>query len=205
MKRILLGLLFVSVFPSVLPAKTANEWLNQLYLHYNTADRLYLQFEQKTFHSVFKKMDVQRGEFWAEEGRYRLSLPGRTEVYDGTYLWVYVPTDREVQRQKTENARPPFRPKEILEKLKKDFSAELVREEKRTVVLQLRPRRREDAGPPVLLTFHPKSFLIGSMSWEEAGDTVTVKFLRTSRNLKISPKKFAFDPPRGVKITDLSL
>jgi outer membrane lipoprotein-sorting protein len=127
------------------------------------------------------------------------------EVYDGTYLWVYVPTDKEVQRQKKESARTPFRPKEILEKLKQDFVPELKQEGKQRVVLHLRPRVRGNATPPVLLVFHPKSFLINSMNWEEAGDSVTVKFLRTGLNVKISPKKFAFAPPRGVKITDLSL
>ncbi|MGH8005209.1 MAG: LolA family protein, partial [Limisphaerales bacterium] len=73
------------------------------------------------------------------------------------------------------------------------------------VILRLVPIARDAGSPPVVLSFHPKSYLIHTMSWEEVGDSVTVKFLRTARNLKISPKKFAFEVPAGVKVTDLSL
>lgn len=190
---------------SVAASGTAGEWLEKLYRHYNNSDRLYLQFEQKTFHTVFKKTEQVRGEFWAEAGRYRLSLPDRLEVYDGTCLWVYVPSEKEVRKQKTAKVESPFRPKEILAKLKKEFLAELVKQEKEAVILRLVPKLREAAEPPVLLTFHPKSLLISSMVWEEAGDSVTVKFLRTARNMKVNPKKFAFEIPSGVKVTDLSL
>lgn len=186
-------------------AATASEWLGRLYRHYNDADRLYVRFEQKTRHTVFKKSDTYRGEFWADAGRWRLTLPGRVEVYDGAYLWVYRSSEKEVQKQKTVRAEIPFRPKEVLDKLKKEFRGEVVNENSRSVILRLVPIARDAGSPPVVLAFHPKSFLIHTMSWEEAGDSVTVKFLRTARNLKINPKKFGFKVPAGVKVTDLSL
>ncbi len=186
-------------------ASTAGEWLSKLYRHYNDASRLYVRFEQKTQHTVFKKSDTYRGEFWADAERWRLSLPGRVEVYDGAYLWVYRPNEKEVQKQKTARAEIPFRPKEVLDKLIKDFKGEVVQENSGSVVLRLVPKARDAGNPPLLLSFHPKSYLIHTMSWEEAGDSVSVKFLRTARNLKINPKKFSFEVPAGVKVTDLSL
>lgn len=201
-----LGLsLLIAAFPSLLRADAAGDWLAKLYNHYNSAERLYVRFEQKTAHTVFKKSDTYRGEFWADGGRWRLSLPDRLEVYDGAYLWVYRISEKEVQKQRTPSAEIPFRPKEVLDKLKKEFRGEIVRENPDAVVLRLVPLARDAAEPPVVLAFHPKSFLIHTMSWEEAGDSVTVKFLRTARNLKISPKKFSFEVPAGVKVTDLSL
>ena len=187
------------------PAATAGEWLDQLYQHYQEAERLYVRFEQRTRHTVFKKSEVWRGEFWADAGRWRLAVPDRVEVYDGAYLWVYSPSEKVVQKQRKGGAQMPFRPKEVLDRLKKEFRGELVKKNSSSVVLRLVPKARDAGGPPVVLAFHPKSFLISSMSWEEAGDSVTVKFLRTARNLKISPKKFAFEVPAGVKVTDLSL
>ncbi len=202
-------MIFISVLlaaaSSSVRATTAGEWLSKLYQHYNDAERLYVRFEQKTLHTVFKKSDTYRGEFWADAGRWRLTLPGRVEVYDGAYLWVYRPSEKEVQKQKTARAEIPFRPKEVLDKLQKEFRGEVVHENSSTVVLRLVPKARDAGSPPVVLSFHPKSYLIHAMSWEEAGDSVTVKFLRTARNLKISPKKFAFEVPAGVKVTDLSL
>ncbi|MCI0330609.1 MAG: outer membrane lipoprotein carrier protein LolA [candidate division Zixibacteria bacterium] len=186
-------------------AATSGEWLDRLYRHYDEAERLYVRFEQKTVHAVFKKAEIWRGEFWADAGRWRLAVPGRVEVYDGAYLWVYSPSEKEVQKQKRARAQTPFRPKEILDRLKREFRGELVKQNSGSVVLRLVPKARDAAGAPVVLAFHPKSFLISSMSWEEAGDSVTVKFLRTARNLKINPKKFAFEVPAGVKVTDLSL
>jgi outer membrane lipoprotein-sorting protein len=118
---------------------------------------------------------------------------------------VYRPNEKEVQKQKTSRAEIPFRPKEVLDKLKKEFRGEVVKENSGAVVLRLTPKARDSGNPPMLLAFHPKSYLIHTMSWEEAGDSVTVKFLRTARNLKISPKKFSFEVPAGVKVTDLSL
>ena len=205
MKKTVLFSLLIAAFSTVVRADTASEWLDRLYRHYNDAGRLYVRFEQKTLHTVFKKSDTWRGEFWADAGRWRLALPGRVEVYDGAYLWVYRPSEKEVQKQKTARAEIPFRPKEVLDKLKKEFRGEVVRENPGSVILRLMPKARDAGSPPVVLAFHPKSFLIHTMSWEEAGDSVTVKFLRTARNLKISPKKFAFEVPAGVKVTDLSL
>ena len=205
MKKTVLLSFFLAASPAVLRADAAGEWLDKLCQHYNDAGRLYVRFEQKTLHTVFKKSDVWRGEFWADAGRWRLTLPDRIEVYDGAYLWVYLPSEKEVQKQKTARAEIPFRPKEVLDKLKKEFRGEVVKENSGSVVLRLVPKARDAGGPPVVLSFHPKSFLIHTMSWEEAGDSVTVKFLRTARNLKISPKKFAFEVPAGVKVTDLSL
>jgi outer membrane lipoprotein-sorting protein len=205
MKKAVLFALFLAASSSGAQAGTASEWLDRLYQHYNDAGRLYVRFEQKTLHTVFKKSDTWRGEFWADAGRWRLALPGRVEVYDGAYLWVYRPSEKEVQKQKTARAEIPFRPKEVLDKLKKEFRGEVVKENPGSVILRLVPKARDAGSPPVVLAFHPKSFLIHTMSWEEAGDSVTVKFLRTARNLKISPKKFAFEVPAGVKVTDLSL
>lgn len=205
MRKSLLGALVFLLFASDSRADRADEWLGRLYRHYNGASRLYVRFEQKTLYTVFKKSDTWRGEFWADAGRWRLALPGRVEVYDGAYLWVYRPSEKEVQKQKTTRAEIPFRPKEVLDKLKKEFRGEVVQENSSSVILRLVPKARDAGSPPVVLSFHPKSFLIHTMSWEEAGDSVTVKFLRTARNLKISPKKFAFEVPAGVKVTDLSL
>ncbi len=198
-------LLLLAASPTAAHADAASGWLDKLYRHYNDADRLYVRFEQKTLHTVFKKSDTYRGEFWADAGRWRLALPGRVEVYDGAYLWVYRPSEKEVQKQKTARAEIPFRPKEVLDKLKKEFQGEVIQENSSSVVLRLAPKARDAGSPPVILSFHPKSLLIHTMSWEEAGDLVTVKFLRTARNLKISPKKFGFEVPPGVKVTDLSL
>ncbi len=201
-----IGLLLLTLaFPAVLRADAAGDWLVKLYDHYNSAERLYVRFEQKTQHTVFKRSDTYRGEFWADGGRWRLTLPDRVEVYDGVYRWVYQVSEKEVQKQRISNAEIPFRPKEVLDRLKKEFRGEIVQENSSAVVLRLVPKARDAAEPPMVLTFHPKSFLIHTMSWEEAGDSVTVKFLRTARNLKISPKKFAFEIPAGVKVTDLSL
>ena len=186
-------------------ANTAGEWLSKLYQRYNDAERLYVRFEQKTQHTVFKKLETHRGEFWADEHRWRLALPNRVEVYDGAYLWVYRPAEKEVQKQKTARAEIPFRPKEVLDKLIKDFKGEVIQENSGVVILRLVPKARDSGNPPMLLSFHPKSYLIHTMSWEEEGDSVTVKFLRTARNLKISPKKFSFEIPAGVKVRDLSL
>lgn len=205
MKKAVLFSLFLAVSSTGAQAGTASEWLDKLYRQYNDAGRLYVRFEQRTVHTVFKKSDTWRGEFWADAGRWRLALPGRVEVYDGAYLWVYRPNEKEVQKQKRAQAEIPFRPKEILDKLKKEFRGEVVKENSNSVILRLVPKARDAGSPPVVLSFHPKSFLIHTMSWEEAGDSVTVKFLRTARNLKISPKKFAFEVPAGVKVTDLSL
>ncbi len=197
--------LVLAAVPAAVRGTTAGEWLSKLHRHYNDAERLYVRFEQKTEHTVFKKSDSYRGEFWADAGRWRLSLPGRVEVYDGAYLWVYRPNEKEVQKQKTARAEIPFRPKEVLDKLIKEFRGEVVFENYGSVVLRLVPKARDAGSPPVVLSFHPKSYLIHTMSWEEAGDSVTVKFLRTARNLKINPKKFSFEVPAGVKVTDLSL
>lgn len=205
MRKITLFAFILAVSPALVLANTAGEWLSKLYQHYNDAERLYVRFEQKTLHTVFKKSDTHRGEFWADERRWRLILPGRVEVYDGAYLWVYRPNEKEVQKQRTAKAEIPFRPKEVLDKLVKDFRGEVVKENSSTVVLRLSPKARDSGNPPLLLSFHPKSYLIHTMSWEEAGDSVTVKFLRTARNLKISPKKFSFEIPAGVKVTDLTL
>jgi len=205
MRKIGLSLIFLFAMASCVKAETAGEWLDKLYLHYNASGRLYLQFEQKTTHTLFKKTEVARGEFWADAGRYRLALPDRVEVYDGAFLWVYTPSEKEVQKQKTERASTPFRPKEILEKLKKEFNPVVVREERGVIILRLTPKRRDAAEPPVVVSFHPKSFLLGSMSWEEAGDSVTVKFVRTARDMRINPKKFAFVVPKAVKVRDISL
>ena len=205
MKKTVLFSLLLAASSTAAQAGTASEWLDRLYRHYNDTGRLYVRFEQKTLHTVFKKSDTWRGEFWADALRWRLALPGRVEVYDGAYLWVYRPSEKEVQRQKTARAEIPFRPKEVLDKLKKEFRGEVVEENSSSVILRLVPKARDAGSPPVVLSFHPKSFLIHTMSWEEAGDSVTVKFLRTARNLKISPKKFGFKVPAGVKVTDLSL
>ncbi|MGH8003220.1 MAG: LolA family protein, partial [Limisphaerales bacterium] len=115
-------------------ATPAGEWLDKLYRHYSDADRLYVRFEQKTLHTVFKKADTYRGEFWADAGRWRLALPGRVEVYDGAYLWVYRPSEKVVQKQKTARAEIPFRPKEVLDKLKKEFRGEVVQENSNSVI-----------------------------------------------------------------------
>jgi|GEM_PF-5469914 len=205
MKKLILFAFVLTGLPGIVRGATAGAWLSKLYQHYNDAERLYVRFEQKTLHTVFKKSETHRGEFWADEHRWRLALPNRVEVYDGAYLWVYRPSDKEVQKQKTARAEIPFRPKEVLDKLIKDFKGEVVRENARTVVLRLVPKARDSGNPPLLLSFHPRSYLIHTMSWEEAGDSVTVKFLRTARNLKISPKKFSFEIPAGVKVTDLTL
>ena len=205
MRKIILFAFVLAAAPAAVRGTTAGEWLERLYQHYNDASRLYVRFEQKTLHTVFKKSETHRGEFWADAGRWRLTLPGRVEVYDGAYLWVYRPSDREVQKQKSARAEIPFRPKEVLDKLIKEFRGEVVKENFRSVIIRLVPKARDAGSPPVVLSFHPKSFLIHTMRWEEAGDSVTVKFLRTVRNLKISPKKFAFEVPAGVKVTDLSL
>lgn len=205
MKKTILLSFLMAASSTAVRADAAGEWLAKLYQHYNDANRLYVRFEQKTLHTVFKKSDTWRGEFWADAGRWRLALPGRIEVYDGAYLWVYRPSEKEVQKQKTARAEIPFRPKEVLDKLKKEFRGEVVKENSSSVILRLVPKARDAGSPPVVLSFHPKSFLIHTMSWEEAGDSVTVKFLRTARNLKINPKKFGFKVPAGVKVTDLSL
>lgn len=205
MRRIVLLLLFGLFFAPEARPDTADVWLEKLYEHYNTANQLYVRFEQTTRHTVFKKSESYRGEFWAESGRWRLALPDRLEVYDGAYLWIYKPHEKEVQKQKTSRAEIPFRPKEVLDELRRDFRGSLVKETTGGVVLRLVPKARDAATPPIEMAFHPKSFLVHTMSWEEAGDSVTVKFLRTSRNVKIGADKFVFTVPRGVKVTDLSL
>lgn len=217
MRNHLLLLLAILLAPRALavgPAKTVNadEIVRGIEARYNHLASLEADFVQRYSQGV--------GDARVESGRVAFLRPGRmrwdyttpepkTFVSDGKYVYLYVPTEKQVTRTPAKESldwRAPWRFLLGRARLKQIFGRiELSPEEPRfpaRYILRAYPRTGETQFREVVLEVTGNYQLTRLLIRESGGIETEFFFLRWRENPPLAPSFFNFQPPPGVAVIE---
>lgn len=171
--------------------------------------------------TLLESTEISEGELSYKKPKrmYLKFYPPRNEVnvVDGKYVWVYHPSEKQVEKYEIINSRQSsqgvnffeFGYGESVEAAKKDYTISLldIKEDgkKRFYILDLQPKDPKAQYSYIRLCVEEGVWLPGRIElYESQGEVVNVIELKNIKlNKGMSDKLFIFDVPRGVEVIEL--
>src|SRR3990167_1773509 len=171
--------------------------------------------------TLLESTEVSEGELSYKKPKrmYLKFYPPRNEVnvVDGKYVWVYHPSEKQVEKYEMIDSRQSsqgvsffeFGYGESVEAAKKDYTISLLdtKEDgkKRFYILDLQPKDPKAQYSDIPLWVEEGVWLPGRIElYESQGEVVNVIELKNIKlNKGMSDKLFTFDVPRGVEVIEL--
>ena len=171
--------------------------------------------------TLLESTEISEGELSYKKPKrmYLKFYPPRNEVnvVDGKYVWVYHPSEKQVEKYEMIDSRQSsqgvsffeFGYGESVEAAKKDYTITLLdtKEDgkKRFYILDLQPKDPKAQYSGIRLWVEEGVWLPGRIElYESQGEVVNVIELKNIKlNKGMSDKLFVFDVPRGVEVVEL--
>ena len=171
--------------------------------------------------TLLESTEISEGELSYKKPKrmYLKFYPPRNEVNvaDGKYVWVYHPSEKQVEKYEMIDSRQSsqgvsffeFGYGESVEAAKKDYTITLLdtKEDgkKRFYILDLQPKGPKSQYSDIRLWVEEGFWLPGRIElYESDGEVVNVIELKNIKiNKGMSDKIFIFDVPRGVEVVEL--
>ena len=171
--------------------------------------------------TLLESTEISEGELSYKKPKrmYLKFYPPRNEVnvVDGKYVWVYHPSEKQVEKYEMIDSRQSsqgvsffeFGYGESVEAAKKDYTITLLdtKEDgkKRFYILNLQPKDPKAQYSGIRLWVEEGVWLPGRIElYESQGEVVNVIELKNIKlNKGMSDKLFVFDVPRGVEVIEL--
>ena len=171
--------------------------------------------------TLLESTEISEGELSYKKPKrmYLKFYPPRNEVnvVDGKYVWVYHPSEKQVEKYEMIDSRQSsqgvsffeFGYGESVEAAKKDYTITLLdtKEDgkKRFYILDLQPKDPKAQYSGIRLWVEEGVWLPGRIElYESQGEVVNVIELKNIKlNKGMSDKLFVFDVPRGIEVVEL--
>jgi outer membrane lipoprotein carrier protein len=193
-------------------ALTVDALLARVQAQYDRITHLQARFRQETRLPGFDQVQIGEGRVWIQKpGRMRwdYSKPERqTIIADGDTLWIYLPEERQVIRDRVQTAMGTRTPALFLAgqgRLTEAFSAAgtgaPVAGEDGLFGLQLTPKEAAFPYTHVELGIDPQSYRVVRVTLvDPAGSATTMWFADIDTDSPIDPALFRFQVPPGVEV-----
>jgi outer membrane lipoprotein carrier protein len=193
-------------------APTLDEAVNALEQAQRRITDLKAPFRQAAFNKALNQTTDAQGTLYLKKpGRLRWEYQTPTPqeiVSDGTKLWIYTPTLKQVNvtAAPAALAGPAGSFLQGLGQVREHFEPRFLNPAQPTdaaglVVLDLLPKRPQPLLARLIVAVDPKSWLVRqAIVHDELGNTVTVRFGETVVNSALSDALFVFVPPPGVAV-----
>lgn len=207
----------LSVLAAALPAlvvasppqtPSADELAARVQRRYASVRDFSADFTQIYQGGVLRQKTTERGTLLIKKpGRMRWTYtsPEKKEfISDGRQIYSYVPADKQVHVAAMPEGGGDTSAALFLAgrgDLTRDFTAEVIGQDAGTWSLKLTPRRRQQDFDTLTLVVDRQSMQIRSLvATDQQGGTSTFLFSNYRENIGLADSRFAFTPPRGVRI-----
>ena len=209
----LFALLFLALAPAAgAAAPSLDEAVQRLETTYRGIRDLKATFEQAAFNRTLNQtLDAKGTIYLKKPGKLRWEYATPTPqqiVSDGTKLWVYTAQLKQVNVTAAPEALagPAGSFLHGLGQVREQFEVRFLNPAQPTdadglVVLDLAPKEPQPLLARLVLATDPKSGLVRkAVIYDQAGNTVTVRFLEIAVNPGLADSLFVFTPPPGVAV-----
>jgi outer membrane lipoprotein carrier protein len=189
-----------------------DEVVARVQAQYERTTHLQARFRQETRLHGFDQVQVGEGQVWIlKPGRMRwdYTKPERqTIIADGDTLWIYIPADRQVIRERVQETLGSRTPALFLAgegRLTELFTVvgppSQAPGEDGLLQLELRPKEGLSQYAGVQLGIDPTSFLVVRVTLRDTlGNLTTMRFSEIDTRGAIDPALFQFQVPPGVEV-----
>lgn len=153
---------------------------------------------------------TQKGKLVQQGSKYRLEIPDRTIVNDGTSMWTYLPSDQEITIRDSEESGDFNTPLDWLKIYEKEgYFFTMTNQVKENGVLldqiEFKPRDRKTEYSKVRLSVDPTNTPKKIEIFFKDGMRMILLLDKLNSNATLDPMVFTFDPKKfpGVHVEDL--
>ena len=140
--------------------------------------------------------------------KYRVESEQQTFVTDGTTVWAYSPTNKQVLIDRYKENQNTLSPDRFLLHLPDNYYATLLGTEEaggaRLVTLKLVPKDDQSFVKSMKVTIDEGSWIVRKVDIVDVNDTETTYTVQDVKvNTHVKDSLFAFTPPAGTEVVDL--
>lgn len=212
MKHVFLPfLLLLTAFsrPDLQAGEPAEKVLDNVKERYDQLEDARLVFTEKVILETAGIEQTISGTLYIKKNnKYRLELPERTVVTDGSTVWSYSASSKQVLIDRFKLTPGSLTPEQILTGASGSYQATLLANEdiggRSMLVLKLIPKTTTSVMQSLKLWVDPDSHLIKKVELVDINDKRTeylINEIQTDLNLPES--KFSYQVPQGVEVVDL--
>jgi outer membrane lipoprotein carrier protein len=188
---------------------TVNEITGELQQKYETIQDATARFTQHVKFGFSRiEQDFVGTLTLKKPNKYRVESEQQTFVTDGTTVWAYSPTNKQVLIDRYKENQNTLSPDQFLLHLPANYYATLLGTEKsgdaRRVTLKLVPKDDQSFVKSMKVTIDEGSWIVGKVEIVDVNDTETTYTVQDVKvNTHVGDSLFTFTPPRGTEVVDL--
>ncbi len=203
MKKMLLLTLAVT---SLLSGIDANDVLDRTIEKYRNMNSFYAEFEQVYCDEESGMCQRFEGKtYYLRPNFFRMEIAEPNQIYvgDSVSLWIYMPDENRVVRQKLDRVPFQINPDALFANYKEEYDPAIKEETDGAYEIALEPKEETGVYQRMTVTIKKGSFEISGITiTDEAGAESKFEFTKMEINKKISRKVFEFKPPKGAKVDE---
>jgi outer membrane lipoprotein carrier protein len=190
-------------------ATSVDEIIKKLQARYDATAGFRADFRQEVESATLGQRVESRGQvLFKKPGRMRWEFhePEQLVVADGTFFWLYQPTDNQVIRMPFQQAFRSNVPVSFLTgvgRLDQDFIPSLSGETTETYILRLTPKHEAEGTGLLDLEIRTETFdIVQATITDPLGNTTRVRFTNIDRETLPDDALFRFTVPDGVDVIE---
>ncbi len=181
----------------------------RLQARYDETDGFRADFVQEVTSATLGQTLTSRGQvFFKKPGRMRWEFaePRQLVVADGSALWLYQPSERQVVKtpfQYAFNSQTPISFLTGVGRLEEDFSVLPQGETRSAYQLRLRPKQAAEAIGLLDIEVSKETFdILQALITDPLGNTTRVSFTNIDRKTTLGDDLFRFELPPGIDLVE---
>ncbi len=181
----------------------------RLQAHYDDTEGFRADFIQEVTSATLGQALNSRGRvFFKKPGRMRWEFeePKQTLVCDGSFLWLYQPTEQQVIKTPFQHAFSSQTPVSFLTgvgRLEEDFLVAEQDETQTVYQLRLTPKKAPEVVGLLDIEVSKQTFdILQAMITDPLGNTTRLRFVNIERGIVMDEALFTFELPQGVDLVE---
>jgi outer membrane lipoprotein carrier protein len=199
---------FIVLLPviSQLFALEASEILEKTIEKYRNMNSFYAEFEQVYCDEEAGICQRFEGKtYYVKPNFFRMEIAQPNQIYvgDSVSLWIYMPDEKRVVRQRLEQMPFQINPDALFANYEEEYDATVAEEGEDYYQILLTPKEEIGMYRKMTVQIRKKKFdIMAILVQDEAGAESKFEFTKMEINKKISKKLFEFSPPKGVQVDE---
>ena len=198
----------VQFFSSGFRGENADDVMSNVQKKYETIKDASVRFTEHIEFGVMKTEQTFTGTFQMKKGgKYRIEGEEQVIVTDGSSVWTYTKSNRQVVIDTYHEDPKSFSPDKVLVNVPQNYSATLLAEERtgrNMSVLKLIPKDEQSQVKWLKVWIDRSDWLMQKLVMQDISDNVTTYTITDVRlNTNLQDSVFHFLPPEGTDVVDL--
>lgn len=191
---------------SQLCAIEAHEILEKTIEKYRNMTSFYAEFEQVYCDEEAGICQRFEGKtYYMKPNFFRMEIAQPHQIYvgDSVSLWIYMPDEKRVVRQRLQQMPFQINPDALFENYREEYDPAVTNEGEDYYEILLEPKEESGVYRKMTVQIRKKKYDIMAISvTDETGAESRFAFTKMEMNKKISKKLFEFSPPKGVQVDE---